>query len=569
MTSIVVTNPSTTVVVSETEVTITVTDSGVVLSVAQGQAGIGVPSGGLTGEVLMKASNANYDTEWGLSDYFWSSPSTQILSFNGIEDPASVLEYVPLNHNFSTTYGSWVGSTSPATTSLTPAEIGGSVTYVNNTCVLSTNPTATVGNSRAEMRGEKPNIGPLGGGPTIALFEAYWHFKADVQVTAYLAVTQYIVGFYRTHAGPAVDNMAAFEQRSGNWWVVVNLLEIERFTYDTGIPVTQRCELEILHLGMDQVAAFFVNGVRLTLAGLLPFNDYLNDPAILEMLPFMPIHQGVAIRDNNTPQTVISSITIYSMTAKSTRNGIWNNYLFGDCLGVGTANTVMKIVNKAIETGTPSENDFLIYAGGLWNHSPAGNYLDLDGLGDVVIASPIERQNLQYDGTNWVNRKDSFYNTRHTDHSLSSSTAVQNVFHTPNDTIALDANSVWLFEGSYVIASGVVSHTTAIGFSEFGNGSVHFTAMSAGVGAYGTVVRAQDTTCFNNAIGGAVNAATTTALLAVTFSGRITVVDATNFSPTVRFSVSPTGTNAVKAGSWIKLTRLWTGESTAADSGWT
>jgi len=315
MTSIVVTNPSTTVVVSETEVTITVTDSGVVLSVAQGQAGIGVPSGGLTGEVLMKASNADYDTEWGLSDYFWSSPSTQILSFNGIEDPASVLTYVPLNHNFSTTYGSWVEQVSPATTPLDPTGIGGSVTYVNNTCVLSTNPTATVGNSRAEMRGEKPNIGPLGGGPTVEFFDLYWHFKADVQVTAYLAATQYIVGFYRTHAGQVIDNMVAFEQRSGNWWVVVNFWEIEHFTYDTGIPVTQRCELEMLHLGMDQVAVFFVNGVRLTLAGLLPFNDYLNTPTILSTLPIMPIHQGVAIRDNNTPQTVISSITIYSMTA--------------------------------------------------------------------------------------------------------------------------------------------------------------------------------------------------------------------------------------------------------------
>ena len=187
----------------------------------------------------------------------------------------------------------------------------------------------------------------------------------------------------------------------------------------------------------------------------------------------------------------------------------------------------------------------------------------------MSIGTALERQNLQYDGTNWVNRKDSFYSTTYTDRALSSINTAQNVFPTTSDTIALDADSVWLFEGSYVIASGAVTHTTAIGFSEFANGSCHFTTMSAGVGAYGTVVRTQDTVTFDNAIGGAVNAATTTALLAVTFSGRITVVDATNFSPTVRFSVSPTGTNAVKAGSWIKLTRLWTGASTAADSGWT
>jgi hypothetical protein len=554
--------------VSETEVTITVTDSGVVLSVAQGQAGIGVPSGGLTGEVLTKVSNDNYDTEWALSDAFWSSPSTQILNFNGNEDPASVLAYVPLNHNFSTTYGSWVGSGAPATTPLTPAAIGGSVTYVNETCVLSTNPTATAGNSRAEMRSEKPNNGPSASGATVEFYDYYWHFKADVQVTAYLPATQYIAGFYRTHTGQAIDNMVAFEERSGNWWVVVSLIAGEQFLYDTNIPVTQRCELEILHRGMDQVTVFFVDGVPLTLAGLLPFQDYVISPALLAP-PVLLMHQGVAIRDDNTPQTVISSITIYSMTSKRTQSDIWTAYLLGDCQGVGSANTVAKIANNSIETGTPSESDFLIYSGGQWNHSPAGNYLDLDGLGDVVITSPIERQNLQYNGTNWVNRKDSFYSTIYTDRALSSINTTQNVFPTTSDTIALDANSVWLFEGSYVIAAGSITHNTAIGFSEFGNGSCHFTVMSAGVGAYGTVVRAQDTTCFNNAIGGAVNAATTTALLAVTFSGRITVVDATNFSPTVRFSVSPTGTNAVKAGSWIKLTRLWTGESTAADSGWT
>jgi hypothetical protein len=554
--------------VSETEVTITVTDSGVVLSVAQGQAGIGVPSGGLTGEVLTKVSNDNYDTEWALSDAFWSSPSTQILNFNGNEDPASVLAYVPLNHNFSTTYGSWVGSGAPNTVELTPAAIGGSVTYVNNTCVLSTNPTATAGNSRAEMRSEKPNNGPSASGATVEFYDYYWHFKADVQVTAYLPATQYIAGFYRTHAGQVIDNMVAFEERSGNWWVVVNLLGEEEFLYDTNIPVTQRCELEILHRGMDQVTVFFVDGVPLTLAGLLPFEDYVILPTLLAP-PVLLMHQGVAIRDDNTPQTVISSITIFSMTSKRTQSDIWTTYLLGDCQGVGIANTVAKIVNKAIETGTPSESDFLIYSGGQWNHAPAGIYLDLDGLGDVVIASPIERQNLQYNGTNWVNRKDSFYNTRHTDHSLSSSTAVQNVFHAPNDTIALDANSTWLFQGSYVIGSGTTTHTTAIGFTEFGNGICNFTVISSGTSAYGAVLRAQDMTCFNSSTGGPINSTTTSVLLMINFTGRITVVDATNFVPTLTFSAPPTGTNAVKSGSWIKLTRLWTGESVSADPEWT
>lgn len=43
---------------------ITITSSGVELTVEQGQPGIGVPAGGTTGQVLTKASNANYDTTW-------------------------------------------------------------------------------------------------------------------------------------------------------------------------------------------------------------------------------------------------------------------------------------------------------------------------------------------------------------------------------------------------------------------------------------------------------------------------------------------------------------------------
>ena len=194
--------------------------------------------------------------------------------------------------------------------------------------------------------------------------------------------------------------------------------------------------------------------------------------------------------------------------------------------------------------------------------------LSLDGLSDVVITSALERQNVQYNGTNWINRKDSYYGTRHTDHSISSSTAVKDVFHGANYAFPLDANSTWLFEGSYVIESGTTSHTTAIGFTEFGSGICNFTVISSGTSAYGTVNRVQDMTCFNASAGGPINASTTSVLVMINFTGRITVVDATNFRPTLTFSAAPTGTCSVKSGSWIKLTRLWTGESVFADPEW-
>jgi hypothetical protein len=143
------------------------------------------------------------------------------------------------------------------------------------------------------------------------------------------------------------------------------------------------------------------------------------------------------------------------------------------------------------------------------------------------------------------------------------------VFPSATDTIALDANSVYAFEGSYVIGSGAVSHTTAIGFGGGGTGLCHFTTISSATSAYGTVNRSQDMTCFETSFGGAINSATTSTIVMINFSGRITVVDATNFTPTITFSVGPTGTCAIKAGSWIRVTRLWSGESTAADPEWT
>jgi hypothetical protein len=424
------------------------------------------------------------------------------------------------------------------------------------------------------MRNEKPNIGPVGTVPTLSIRNYSWHIIADVQVTAYVPETLYVVGIYRTHQGAWMNGITladffdlsiCFAAKSGTWWCVFNF-GFEQFIteFDTGILVTQRHTLEILTLGVGGVLVFKIDGVVIqTGLSLTVSAAYEAGPSTTSSA-----YAGAAVRDNNTPQTTISSLTIYDMTCR--RVGVTNAiYTRGDVAGPVSATVVGKLLGTSIETGVPSESDFLVYAGSVWNHRPAGDFLDLDGLGDVVITSPIERQNLQYNGTNWVNRKDSFYSTIYTDRALSSINTVQNVFPSTSDTIALDANSVWMFEGSYVIAAGSITHTTAIGFSEFGNGSCHFDTLTAGITAYGGVQRAQDMSIFNTSLGGPINNTTTSAYVLVRFSGRITVVDATIFVPTLTFSVSPSGTNAVKSGSWIKLTRLWTGASTAADSGWT
>lgn len=185
----------------------------------------------------------------------------------------------------------------------------------------------------------------------------------------------------------------------------------------------------------------------------------------------------------------------------------------------------------------------------------------------VTVAPVVQSLTVSSVATN--NGAQSYYNTIDTDRALSSVNTAQNVFAVPDDTFTLTADSVWLFEGSYVIGSGAVSHSTTLGFLEAGNGSCHFTTFATGVGAYSTPTRTQDMTAFNSSTGGAVNATSTSPLTVITFSGRISVVSATNFIPFITFSAAPTGTNAVKTGSWLRLTGLWTGATKTADDQWT
>ena len=509
-----------------------VTVSPVVQSVTIGT----VASGGVTQSYV--------DT---LTDNYWDSPTLQVLIFDGAQNPN--VETDPLRTHFVTTYGSWVGSVSPATTPIDPTGIGGSVTYVNNTCVLSTNPTATAGNSRADMRNSRPNVGPGGGAPPTVFIEHAWHIKIDACITAYVPASFYTLGFYRTHGGAVnVENLLGFiaDPATETWHIKIVVQEVDLLDFDTGVDVTERHTFEVIQQQANISEVLFrIDGVLID-CGFTTWTDYY-DSSVENFI--LHLFAGAAVRDNQAPQTVISSLTIYEMILKCKAH---------------TGVLPHTHPTTDIQAGLAVQDDVMTYktvGGWSYEQPKIGEYF-------MSIGTALERQNLQYDGTTWVNRKDSYYGTRHADHSISSSTAVQDVFHGANNAFPLDANSTWLFEGSYVIGSGTTSHTTAIGFTEFGSGICNFTVISSATSAYGTVTRAQDMTCFNSSAGGPINSATTSVLVMINFTGRITVVDATNFVPTLTFSAAPTGTCAVKSGSWIKLTRLWTGESVFADPEW-
>lgn len=198
--------------------------------------------------------------------------------------------------------------------------------------------------------------------------------------------------------------------------------------------------------------------------------------------------------------------------------------------------------------------------------------LALNDLTDVTITSPTWRDKIVYDGGGWINRKDEYIVTTYSDNALTNGTANQSVFGSGNDSISLPANSSWLLQGSYVIASGTTSHTTSINFLEAGlggNGICNFRVLSYPAGTYGTTGRTQDTVAFNTSSGGAINAAGTGALTVIQFEGVYTCLDSVLFTPEVKFSSAPGGTNLTKAGSYLKLTRLFAADYNVADVEWT
>jgi len=196
----------------------------------------------------------------------------------------------------------------------------------------------------------------------------------------------------------------------------------------------------------------------------------------------------------------------------------------------------------------------------------------LDGLSDVAITSPTYRDTILYNGSSWVNSKDEYVVTAFADVTLTNGTAAQSVFAAGDDTIALPAASAWLVQGSYVIASGTTSHTTAISFSIVGlggTGALNYRVVSFPAGTYGTPGRTQDTSAWNSAGGGAINGTNTGALTVITFEGVYTCPDAVNFTPQLTFGTAPGGTNLTKVGSYIRLTGLFGADNTAADAVWT
>ena len=148
-----------------------------------------------------------------------------------------------------------------------------------------------------------------------------------------------------------------------------------------------------------------------------------------------------------------------------------------------------------------------------------------------------------------------------TTRTISNVTTDQSVFDSANDSILLAANTAYVFEGFYRIISGTTTHTTAMSFIESGIGTLgawYWLAISHGAAA-GTVSRAQDTTVFTSAAGGATNSTSASALTTIWFRGVVeTTTDSVSVTPNIKFSAQPGGTNQIGVGSYIKFAPVGT-----------
>jgi hypothetical protein len=93
------------------DVTITITSSGVTLTVLSGQPGIGVPSGGTTGQYLRKLSNSNYDTGWASEGS--TGTVTQVNTGAGLTGGPIVVSGTVSVANNGITYGMLQQSAAP------------------------------------------------------------------------------------------------------------------------------------------------------------------------------------------------------------------------------------------------------------------------------------------------------------------------------------------------------------------------------------------------------------------------------------------------------------------------
>jgi len=265
---------------------------------------------------------------------------------------------------------------------------------------------------------------------------------------------------------------------------------------------------------------------------------------------------GYGISDTSANLALAITDLTDNLVTIATEQSITGNKTFD---GLVTANAGIEALNLTLQPGTEDAGPLYFNSGDLLINQAVNNM----NAGQAAIEF---NENRLYASN--VNNKRALIPTEHfavitTTRSINSSNAFQNVFDSTNAIITLAPSTTYTFEGLYRIASGTVSHTTQVIFSEVGFGGTagtwYWFALTHG-GTAGNTTRTQDTVHFTTAAGGAVNATSTNALITVLFRGVVTTPSDYNstVTPQIRFNIAPGGTNQIGIGTFIKFSPIGT-----------
>ena len=257
--------------------------------------------------------------------------------------------------------------------------------------------------------------------------------------------------------------------------------------------------------------------------------------------------QNVTIQDNgaNVIATVQPGHDGYFMIADtSTSNGTWDLNLHAS---LDVANTFSNVLTTA--TGTTSIAPINIPVG-VQKTTPVSGDIGRPASG-VFTGAVSATENGIIPSTQ--------YSVVASDFTLTAALGVQSAFPTTGDVWNLAGITLYEVEGSYTLTTGTTTtKTTALAFALAGGASINFINLQViGYNSVpNTVGTAQGTTAMTQVSSTVITATATTAGVQFFFKGVMSMTAGGTVTPQINFSANPGGTNLMKAGSYIKFTKL-------------
>jgi len=152
------------------------------------------------------------------------------------------------------------------------------------------------------------------------------------------------------------------------------------------------------------------------------------------------------------------------------------------------------------------------------------------------------------------------------DFTLAAAAGVQSVFPATGDVLTVKASTTYLFDGQYILNTGITTHTTAMAFALAGATVSSFEYLAElWSAAQNTISTAQSNTHVSGVASKVINATSAAAWTIINFQGIARFTLGGTITPQINFSANPTGTNLTKVGSYIRFYEI--GASSFVESG--